>query len=264
MVVKAGTEAADKLVGTAKQNDLHGNGGNDTLEGLGSNDVLFGGDGDDVLNGGDGKDILRGQRGGDQMDGGGNDDVLYALGNRRNTGQIIRDKIFELTGGIVSKSPVDPPDIMIGGEGEDLFIMQRNKPREGLGFYRGQQYAVIKDFTSGEDKIYLLGGHNNYVGVPYGDDNEDTAILYVEDHDDFSGIDRYSQIEDKSLQVSEGTALVAIVENATVRNMMDSDFYAYEKVSMGTTSSGFNPIIGIIVGAIAIGSIIAFNLKKIN
>ena len=263
MVEKRGTEAAEKLVGASQQNDhLDGSGGNDTLEGLGSHDMLVGGDGNDVLKGGSGKDILRGQKGGDLMDGGGDDDVLYALGNRRTTGQTIRDRIFELTNGLVAKSPVDPPDILIGGEGEDLFYIYSNKPHKELGFYRGQQYAVIKDFIAGEDKIHLPGGSDNYVGVLYGDDNEDTAIVYVEHIDDFSGIDRHSGIEDKSLQVSEGTALVAIMENATIRDMRSSDFYAYNKVSMGNTSDGFNPIVSIIIGAIAIGSIMVLKLKK--
>ena len=262
MQEKRGTDAAEKLVGTTEQNDLYGHGGNDTLEGLGSSDFLFGGDGDDVLKGGNGKDILRGQRGGDLMDGGGNDDTFYALGNRRNTAQTIRDRIFELTGGLVSRSPVDSPDIMTGGKGNDDFIIQQSKSQREPSFYRGQQYAVIKDFTAGEDKIHLPGTSDNYVGYLYGDDNEDTAIVYVEDLNDDSGIDRHSGTEDKSLQVAEGTALVAIVENVTVRNMMDSDFYTYDKVSMGNTSDGFNPIIGIIIGAIAISSIMVLKLRQ--
>ena len=61
------------------------------------------------------------------MDGGSNDDVLYAVRNRRNRRQILQDEIFELTDGLVPKSSVDSPDIMIGREGEDLFNIRSNK-----------------------------------------------------------------------------------------------------------------------------------------
>ena len=261
-MVVTGRETVDKFVGTAKRDSLKGNRENNILEGLDGHDLLFGGDGDDVLKGGDGKDILRGQKGGDLMDGGGNNDVLYALGTRRNMGQTIQDRIFELTGGLVFRSRIDSPDVMIGSDGNDLFYIYSNKPHNELGFYRGQQYAVIKDFTAGEDKIHLPGGHNNYVSVLYGKDNRDTAIIYVEHQNDFSNVKPDPGIRDKSLQFQKETALVAIVENADVRNMVNSDFYTYEKVSISNTSDGYNPIVVIIISAIAICSMITLKLKK--
>lgn len=262
MVEKIGTDTAEKLVGTAKQDDLYGRGGNDIITGLGSNDLLSGGMGNDILNGGDGKDIIRGGRGSDLINGGSNDDVIYALRSRRSRKQTIRDRISELTNGLVSRS-FDLPDVLIGGEGKDRFFIHKNKPGNELGFYRGQQYAIIKDFTNGEDKIYLPGTSDNYVGYLYGDNNQDTAILYVENHDGDSSIDTDSGIKDKSLQVPEGTALVAIIENATIRDMSSSDFYTYNRVSIDT-SNGLNLIAGVIIGAIAIGSIISLNLRNLN
>ncbi len=60
-----GTNTAEDLGGTAKNELIEGYGGNDTLVGLGGDDLLRGGDGDDLLFGGAGADSLNGGDGRD-------------------------------------------------------------------------------------------------------------------------------------------------------------------------------------------------------
>ena len=71
-----GSEAHDRLTGTAGDDVICGLGGNDAIDGGGGNDRIFGGLGDDALAGGPGNDMARGDAGRDQVDGsGGNDDL---------------------------------------------------------------------------------------------------------------------------------------------------------------------------------------------
>lgn len=106
---------------------MEGNAGNDELLGGASNDELVGGVGDDELTGGSGSDRLEG--------GEGNDRLIGDLGSD------------------------DGVDAWIGGSGSDLFVL-------GFGnttFYNdgdpttagNKEYATIRDFTIGSDKIQL-------------------------------------------------------------------------------------------------------------
>jgi Ca2+-binding RTX toxin-like protein len=85
----AGSEFADKLIGTDSVNLLSGGAGDDVLYGLGGtdeldggagNDRLYGGDKNDVLIGGDGDDWLFGEGGYDIMTGGAGADRFYIDG----------------------------------------------------------------------------------------------------------------------------------------------------------------------------------------
>lgn len=115
-----GNNKSNTLEGSEINNKIYGKGGNDTLIGNGGNDLLKGGGGKDILTGGAGKDKLFGDAGNDVLRGGGGNDLLIGGGGN--------DKLF-------------------GDGGKDTFRIQ-----EGNG------YDIIKDFTSGVDRIHLSSG----------------------------------------------------------------------------------------------------------
>lgn len=188
-----------------------------------------------ILFGGVEQDILRGQRGADYIEGGGDADTLYALGDSRSLIDIAQDSLSDLTGGLIPRSEVSsqPPDTLTGGTGEDIFYIQESAERKGFGFYPGQQYAIIVNFESGEDKIRLPGATNNYTtnGYDSNDDgnNDSTAIIYTEDPnlDASIGVGVISIGGGRTLEIAKDDTLVALVENASVGNLTDSDFYIY-------------------------------------
>ncbi len=120
-----GTEQANwPLQGTNGDDSIFGLGGNDKLEGLSGNDHLIGGTGNDNLLGGNGDDTLIGT-----------DDV--ALGQ------------YEV-------------DNLTGGAGADRFILSNND----TSYYFGDEwggFALINDFTVGEDVAVLHGPAEQYV-----------------------------------------------------------------------------------------------------
>ena len=71
-----GTNAAETLTGTNKDDVIMGLGGNDQITGANGNDVVCGGAGDDVVDGGNGNDVLLGGFGNDTVTGANGDDVL--------------------------------------------------------------------------------------------------------------------------------------------------------------------------------------------
>lgn len=79
-----GSQFADTMNGSPRDDYLEGGGGGDTINGLGGNDVLWaegpvpGGDDDDQLSGGDGVDYLYSFRGKDTLLGGAEIDTIYA------------------------------------------------------------------------------------------------------------------------------------------------------------------------------------------
>ena len=245
-----------RLTGTNGQDDIDGNGGDDVLFGFDSNDELFGGNGDDVLSGGEGDDILRGQNGSDDLIGGPDNDVLYGLGNQQSRGEAVQDiasdmielpfldlDMFEdnpLLGPIIPPSAVPAPDTLTGGEGNDLFYIQQTSADAGFGFVPGQQYAIITDFGNVEgtndDQIRLPGSNENYIARGYDLDgdgsNDSTAIIYTEDPNieigaGISPIPIGDISVGRTLEIESENALVALVENASIRNLTNDDFYTY-------------------------------------
>jgi len=71
-----GTNAAETLTGTNKNDVIMGLGGNDQITGANGDDVVCGGAGDDVVNGANGNDVLLGGFGNDTVAGANGDDVL--------------------------------------------------------------------------------------------------------------------------------------------------------------------------------------------
>ena len=98
-----GTDAADRLTGTAK-NDYSGAQGDDKA---------FGGNGNDTLTGSDGDDVLRGENGDDRLSGGLHNDLLVGgRGNDRLSGDAGKDVLIGGAGA----------DRLSGGASADRFV----------------------------------------------------------------------------------------------------------------------------------------------
>jgi len=132
-------DEGNTLIGNDDNNILIGGAGSDTLEGNAGNDQLLGGENNDKLVGGVGDDELTGGAGNDRLEGGEDNDRLVG-----DSG---------LTAG---------NDTWIGGAGADTFVLGEGTTT----FYDdgddatggGTEYALIRDFTIGEDQIQLGAG----------------------------------------------------------------------------------------------------------
>ncbi len=122
-----GGNGDDILTGGPSDDLLRGWPGNDTLTGGNGNDTLTGGNGNDILLGGDGQDIL--------------------TGSGRDLG---RKSIDRLTGNSGS-------DLFILGKSITVFYNDGNNASSGT-----DDYALIKDFNTTEDKIQLEGSASQY------------------------------------------------------------------------------------------------------
>ena len=155
----------DSLTGAGGNDILYGGLGNDRLVGgAGIDTAVFSssdnsinlntkkrqttGDGRDILigienvNAGGGNDIVSGSKSGNVLNGEAGDDVLYGgLGNDRLT----------------------------GGSGDDIFKIKK-----------GRGKALITDYTSGEDRIQLLGGLTES-DLTFTYANGDTKVRYEKD-----------------------------------------------------------------------------------
>lgn len=121
-----GSRQADVLTGTSGSDAIQGFKGNDMLRGNGGSDIVRGGGGHDSLYGGGGNDELYGGNRGDELNGGAGQDTLWG-GNGNDV----------LDGGAGN-------DILKGGQGNDTFV-----------FGSGSGDDVIRDFTIGEDKVFM-------------------------------------------------------------------------------------------------------------
>ena len=151
-----GTDAAEKVKGTANADHMLGGKGADNLRGLGGNDLLSGDAGNDKLFGEDGNDTLYGGEGADVIEGGAGDDWIR--------GGVGVDKIT-------------------GGDGADKFVFD---------FADIGSFDYIYDFNPGEgDQIVISGiaqsadavfsiverGSKTYVEMTVGSKSYDIALL---------------------------------------------------------------------------------------
>jgi uncharacterized delta-60 repeat protein len=105
-----GTNKANKLKGTRRNDVIVALGGNDKVDGGAGNDLICAGNGNDTVKGGKGKDRLYGQSGKDTENGGdGNDRLDGGPGNDRLTGDSGKDSIAGGSG----------KDRLSGGGGRD-------------------------------------------------------------------------------------------------------------------------------------------------
>jgi Ca2+-binding RTX toxin-like protein len=121
-----------------------GGDGNDRLiaSNVSANINASGGNGNDFLSGSNGNDTLLGDRGNDTISGGnGNDLIKGAESSNLGRGEI---------------------DTLIGGAGQDTFVLD-NFYNDGSPFTDGRgDFARILDFKVGEDLIQLSGPRSNY------------------------------------------------------------------------------------------------------
>lgn len=147
---------------------LRGGAGNDTLQGLGGNDLLKAAAGNDLIYGGTGNDQIFGEDG---------DDQLIGVGQNSRGGGTV--------------------DELTGGAGNDKFILGAAKH---VYYSKGGSldYALIRDFTIGQDKIQLQGKKGDYK-------LQKTEVAGISTNDDVLGTGIFT---------NKGE-LVGVVENAT-------------------------------------------------
>lgn len=199
--------------------EIIGGDNDDILFGDGNNDQLTGGAGDDLLYGGPGNDIILGQEGENQLAGGPGNDTLTGLGE------------LEVINGEVVEGSATRFDTFLGQGGMDTFNINKASDDQGRLFVRGQKYALISDFNPENETIMLPGSPGDYVARLTGENNDSTAIFYTENPDINIGFSvlGVSFGTGVAIDVPNQTALVAIIEDVTIRNMF-SDVYEYKGV----------------------------------
>lgn len=149
-----GSGGDDVLVGLGGRDFMFGKGGNDTLFGGDEGDNLYGEKGNDFLSGEKGSDDLFGGKGSDKLSGGGGGDYL--------DGGAGRDKIYGNNGddGLFGG---DGNDRLFGGAGDDFIsgnagndILKGGTGADEFAFYAGDGTDRVKDFTDGEDAVWLV------------------------------------------------------------------------------------------------------------
>jgi Ca2+-binding RTX toxin-like protein len=164
------------IYGTDQAETIFGKEGDDIIYGLGGDDLIDAGADNDTVYGGDGGDTILGRSGDDALHGGNNNDVIYGEANNDWLhGGNGNDLLFggsgeDLLTGVqwdewdAGKGEIDE---LTGGSGADKFVLgdsyevyYDDDASFGLGT---QDYALIKDFTVGEDQIILHGSSSDYV-----------------------------------------------------------------------------------------------------
>ncbi len=185
-----GSHYADKLTGDAGNNIIGGGAGNDRLSGEAGDDRLVGGTGNDTIYGGEGNDSLIGDTGtNEDIANGGNDTMYGGAGNDTysvyQTGDVVVEYANEgvdivlasvdytlganvenltLFNGAVVGTGNELANIIRGNDGDNII-----NGKGGIDSLRGELGAdtfvfdapdassadIVRDFTSGEDKIGL-------------------------------------------------------------------------------------------------------------
>ena len=144
---------ADEIIDALAGDDIiRAKGGNDDVFGNDGNDRLLGQNGNDILNGGLDRDTIKGGSGNDRLIGGSDNDAL-AGGDGNDT--LIGVDGDSMTPGAGER------DVLIGNNGEDLFILGNTT----TPFYvdgGNADRAIVKGFDVEVDTIQLSGAASDY------------------------------------------------------------------------------------------------------
>lgn len=223
----SGTILPDRLTGTDQNDNIFGLGGDDYIEGRGGNDNIFGGAGRDILYS-DRKGSSSSSEGVDTLNGGLNDDDLYGhLGSDELIGGAGNDLLW---GTIYDSNVNHGIDTLTGGSGRDSFILGREYT-DGLlaiQYYdrnpaASDGYAIITDFTQGEDVIVLPGAPyiTEFVLSSQLEESDDADFLIS--YDPSTGDTEIFFSPRSGLAEGISDNLLAVVENVQLRNT-DFDF----------------------------------------
>lgn len=195
-----GTAGDDVLFGSFEGEVIDGLEGNDKLIGDDGNDTLIGGLGDDTYYAGDGHDVVR-----DTADGinGGRNEVYGNGGN--DILEVAHGRFSELFGGegddiLISDQTVTQ---MTGGEGADYFL-PADTPN---GIIPRLTYAIIQDFTPGEDKVVIR---------LFGDETEDDFAVVARDNGDVAIERTLTPIITETVAILNGVSLSDISDDDIV------------------------------------------------
>lgn len=231
--MQMGTSGNDDVDGTENADAINGMMGDDLIDGLGGNDVLQGYYGNDTLNGDAGNDILDGGHGEDVLNGGAGDDLLISTSDAREPeiayvpGRDEGDPDNELTNGkLYPDQPIPANDVLIGGEGADIFyfqtqinakkrFVQEHTRDDGTINWHGVAgenddlhnhwvdalgCEYIMDFSREEGDRIVIEGHTTEIqSIEYGDEDGDgvvdhTIITLYSDQGNNGGAHQYDQL----------------------------------------------------------------------
>jgi Ca2+-binding RTX toxin-like protein len=164
----------DLLYGGAGNDGLDGGAGDDVMDGGNGNDTLYSREGDDRLLGQEGNDVLDGGAGNDVLDGGAGNDGLYAhAGDDTLNGGDGDDRLEGGAGNDILNGGAGR-NLFDGGEGDDLLIGGGDLDDVD---YRSAVSGVIVDLTQGT--ATGGGGNDTLVDIErvVGTQFDDTIIL---------------------------------------------------------------------------------------
>jgi Ca2+-binding RTX toxin-like protein len=152
-----GTSGADYIIGNNLGNVIDGGAGNDIIVGGAGDDILVGGDGNDIIYGGAGNDVIDVGNGNNIADGGdGSDNIFGGSGNDILSGGAGSDEIYGGAG----------DDILTGGAGADY--IQGDDSTAGDETIDGNVYLVTSDdvIVGGEgNDTFIIGDEDDATGV---------------------------------------------------------------------------------------------------
>lgn len=200
------------LEGTEEADEIYGLRGNDIALGYGGDDSLFGGNDNDELSGGEGNDVIRGGLFFDLLNGDAGDDVLIGVETDPLSFTVSPgwNEIDRLTGGAGA-------DTFVLGDAENVYYDDGENQlfSSDLGY---TDYALLVDFTDGQDTIQLKGGVTyNLVPTTVGSDSG--IGIYVEKGTREIPIFRFGG----SISIPLPDELIGIVQGASLSALTITD-----------------------------------------
>ena len=167
-----GGEGNDTISGGSENDRLFGEDGNDTINGESERDRIFGGAGDDIIDGGSENDRLFGDEGNDVLIGGSERDALFGgVGMDILAGGSGRDRLFGNEERDILIGDMGD-DFLGGGAGDDVLmgVTGRDTLEGGDGgdlfvFGVGDGTDRVKDFEVGTDLIGLIEGELTFADL---------------------------------------------------------------------------------------------------